>query len=129
MGRTRPRHLIRLDYDRTAQEYLASLPLEHFMEGTDQAYQRLITLVAFEQIHAIRPEVQAFNELLIQYDHGTPSRRRQVVPDNMVVVHDEPIKAKGSFDVPLQPVKPFFVLEYVSPGSSSEGLRRQLPEV
>jgi Uma2 family endonuclease len=40
-----------------------------------------------------------------------------VVPDNMVVVHDEPIKAEGSYDVPLQPVGPFWVLEYVSKGS------------
>jgi flagellar biosynthesis GTPase FlhF len=39
----------------------------------------------------------------------------QVVPDNMVVLHAEPIQAEGSFDVPLQePIKPFWMLEYVS---------------
>lgn len=32
----------------------------------------------------------------------------------MVVIHSEPIKAEGSYDVPLQPVGPFWVLEYVS---------------
>lgn len=36
------------------------------------------------------------------------------MPDNMVVMHAEPIKAEGSFDLPLQPVGPFCVLEYVS---------------
>src|SRR4051794_23236011 len=117
MGRARPRHELEKDYERTAREYCASLPLEHFMEGTNQAFQRLITLVAFQQIQARRPDVQPFNELLIQYEYGRPAKRRQVVPDNMVVVHPEPIKAKGSYDVPLQPVKPFFVLEYVSPGN------------
>jgi hypothetical protein len=35
----------------------------------------------------------------------------------MVVVHPEPIKAEGSYDVPLQPVGPFMVLEYVSNSS------------
>lgn len=32
----------------------------------------------------------------------------------MVVIHHEPIKAEGSFDLPLQPVRPFWMLEYVS---------------
>src|SRR5262245_32517685 len=111
MGRARPRHVIQTDYERTAREYLASLPLEHFMEGAAQASQRLITTTAFEQIHALRPDVQPFNELLIQYDYGRPPKRRQVVPDNMVVLHDEPVEARGSFDLPLQPAGPFFVLE------------------
>ena len=117
MGRTSTRPLLRLQYEESAQRYLQSLPPEHFMESTPQAIQRAIFLFAFALIGARRPEVQSFNELLVQYDHGRPLRRRQVVPDNMVVIHPEPIKAKGSFDVPLQPVKPFFVLEYVSTNS------------
>jgi hypothetical protein len=32
----------------------------------------------------------------------------------MVVIHDGPIKAEGSYDVPLQPERPFWMLEYVS---------------
>ncbi len=32
----------------------------------------------------------------------------------MVVVHEQPLDVEGSYDVPLQPVKPFWVLEYVS---------------
>ena len=32
----------------------------------------------------------------------------------MVVLSDKPIKAKGSFNVPLLELKPFWVLEYVS---------------
>jgi hypothetical protein len=36
----------------------------------------------------------------------------------MVVIHDEPIKAEGSYDVPLQPVRPFWMLEYVSKSNS-----------
>jgi len=65
-------------------------------------------------VRAHRADIQVFNELLVQYPFGREQRIRQVVPDNMAVVHDEPIKAEGSFDVPLQPVRPFWVLEYVS---------------
>src|SRR5262249_14235443 len=38
----------------------------------------------------------------------------QVVPDNMVVLHEGPLDAEGSYDVPAQPARPFWVLEYVS---------------
>lgn len=36
----------------------------------------------------------------------------------MIVIHESPIKAEGSYDVPLQPVGPFLVLEYVSKSNS-----------
>jgi Uma2 family endonuclease len=112
-----PRPLLEVRYYRAAQEYLRSLPLEHFMEPTSQATQRKITLESFDLIHAERPEVQVFNELLVQYPLPRQKRPGQVVPDNMVVIHAEPIKAEGSYDVPLQPVPPFLVLEYVSKSS------------
>jgi hypothetical protein len=61
-----------------------------------------------------RPDVHVFNELLVQYPLPRRKRPGQVVPDNMVVLYNGPIKAEGSYDVPLQPVAPFWVLEYVS---------------
>ena len=115
-----PRHLLHLRYFEAEQEYLKSLPPEHFMEVTPQATQRKITLESFDLITAVRPEVQVFNELLVQYERKQKGedkdkkRLGQVVPDNMVVLHDERIKAEGSFNLPLQPVRPFLVLEYVS---------------
>src|SRR5262249_21142537 len=114
-----PRALLQARYYKEAQDYLRRLPLEHFMEATPQATQRKITLESLDLVHAKRPEVQVFNELLVQYPL-TPRRRRpgQVVPDNMVVIHDKPIKAEGSFDTPLQPARPFWVLEYVSKSNS-----------
>src|SRR5262249_29194308 len=45
---------------------------------------------------------------------GRDKTIRQVVPYNMVVVHDGPIEAETSYDVPLQPAGPFWVFEYVS---------------
>lgn len=110
----KPRALIEVSYAAYAQEYLRSLPPEHFMEATAQATQRKITLESLDLVHARRPEVQIFNELLVQYPRPGQKRPGQVVPDNMVVVWDEPIDADGSYDVPLQPVGPFWVLEYVS---------------
>jgi Uma2 family endonuclease len=109
-----PRALLEVRYYAAAQEYLRKLPLEHFMEATPQATQRKITLESLDLVHARRPDVQVFNELLVQYPLPRRKRPGQVVPDNMVVVHTEPIKAEGSYDVPLQPVGPLWVLEYVS---------------
>ncbi|HJT77795.1 MAG TPA: Uma2 family endonuclease [Gemmataceae bacterium] len=114
MSTDTPRHQLRLAYERWAQEYLRSLPPEHFMEATPQGTQRKITLESLDLVHARRPEVQLFNELLVQYPYGRAKRPHQVVPDNMVVVYPEPIEAGGSYDVPLQPVGPYWVLEYVS---------------
>jgi Uma2 family endonuclease len=109
-----PRILLEDRYYKEAQDYLRKLPLEHFMEATPQATQRKITLESLDLVHARRPDVQVFNELLVQYPRARGRRPGQVVPDNMVVIHDEPIKAEGSYDVPLQPARPFWMLEYVS---------------
>ena len=90
------------------------MPLEHYMEPTAQGRQRAITLASFALIQADRPDIQVFNELLVQYPRPGEKRPGQVVPDNMIVVHAEPIQAEGSYDVPLQPVPPFMMLEYVT---------------
>jgi Uma2 family endonuclease len=117
MASTLPPPLLRLRYHRAAEEYCAALPLEHFMESTAQATQRKITLESLDLVHARRPEVQVFNELLLQYPFGRRQTIHQVVPDNMVIVHKEPIQAEGSYDLPFQPVKPFLAMEYVSKNS------------
>jgi hypothetical protein len=114
MSLDKPRPLVRLEYAKAAEAYLRSLPLEHFMEATTQARQREITMESLALVHAQRPDIQYFNELLVQYPFCRGHKIRQVVPDNMVVIHDQPIDAEGSYDLPLQPVGPFWVLEYVS---------------
>jgi len=112
-----PVGLLRYAYAKAANDYLRSLPLEHFMESTPQATQRKITLESFDLVHARRPDVHLFNELLVQFPMRGRRRPAQVVPDNMVVVWDGPIDAVGSYDVPFQPVRPFWVFEYVSPSN------------
>ena len=109
-----PRAILKAAYAKAAQEYLRSLPLEHFMEATAQATQREITVASLALLKRRRGDVQYFNELLVQYPFGRHRRPRQVVPDNMVVIWAEPIDADLSYDVPLQPVGPFWTLEYVS---------------
>jgi len=106
--------VLHLLYREAAEEYLRKLKLRDFMESTPQATQRKITLESLDLVNAKRPEVQVFNELLVQYPRSGRKKPGQVVPDNMVIIHDKPIKADGSYDLPLQPVKPFWVLEYVS---------------
>ena len=67
MPTTRPPILLRIEYEEAAEAYLRSLPLEHFMESTAQATQRKITLESLDLVQARRPDVQVFNELLVQY--------------------------------------------------------------
>lgn len=112
-----PRVFVEMSYEKAAREYLQRLPLEHFREATPQATQRKITLESLDLVHAQRPDVQVFNELLVQYPLPRRKRPGQVVPDNMVVVHPEPIKVEGSYNLPLVPVGPFWVLEYISKNS------------
>jgi Uma2 family endonuclease len=113
-----PRVVLEIAYEEAAREYLRRLPLEHFMESTPQATQREITLESLALVKAERSDVHVFNELLVQYRLPRRKKLGQVVPDNMVVVHPGRIKARGSYDVPLQPVGPFWILEYVSAGNA-----------
>src|SRR5271163_3329082 len=102
MSTAKPRHLLRLEYEKAAEAYLRSLPPEHFMEATSQSTQRKITVESMDVVQLRRPEVQTFSELLVQYPLPNRRKAQQIVPDNMVVVWPEPIQAYGSYDVPLQ---------------------------
>ena len=117
MPKEMSRVLMEVDYEKAERAYLRRLPLEHFMESTPQATQREITLESLALVKAQRPEVQVFNELLVQYPIEGRRKLGQVVPDNMIVLHPEPLKTKGSYNTPLQPALPFCTLEYVSPGN------------
>jgi Uma2 family endonuclease len=114
MSSAKPRSLLHIEYEEAAEAYLRSLPPEHFMEATAQGTQREITMESLALVKPQRSDLYYFNELLVQYPHGRRQQIRQVVPDNMVVVSDKPVKAGGSYDVPFQPARPFWVLEYVS---------------
>jgi Uma2 family endonuclease len=114
MRSSKPKALIRVSYEAWAQEYLRNLPLEHFMESTTQAGQREITLESLALVAARRSDFHVYNELLVQYPRRGQKRPGQVVPDNMVVVTKKPIEAETSYNLPLEPVRPFWVLEYVS---------------
>lgn len=112
-----PWHMQESAYEEHAQAYLRSLPMEHFMESTDQAAQRQITLESLDLVTARRPEVRVFNELLVQYPLRNPRKPGQIVPDNMVVLTTEPIRAYLSYNVHLEAAPPFWVFEYVWKGS------------
>jgi len=114
MSSTLPRALLEIAYEEAAQAYLRSLPPEHFREATAQATQRKITLESLDLLRARRPQVQVFNELLVQYPLPRQRKPGQVVPDNMVVVCAEPVRAETSFNLLLEPAGPFWMLEYVS---------------
>lgn len=117
MATTKPRILLRLEYEQAARDYCDSLPLEYFIESFAQSTQRKITVESLDLVSTKRPDMQVFSKLLIQYPFARRRRPTQVVPDNMVVLWKEPIKVDGSFALPFQPCGPFWVLEYVSKGN------------
>jgi hypothetical protein len=106
-----------LRYEKWAEEYLKSLPLEHFMEARPQAAQREVTLESLAVARLRRPDIHVFNEMLVQWPRRGQDKPGQVVPDNMVVLHDQPPKAKGSYNIPWEPARPFMMLEYVTKSS------------
>ena len=67
------------------------------MEATPQATQRIITVESFDLLKDRRPRLLFFQQqLLVQYPLGRLPEIRQVVPDNMAILWDEPIEAEGS---------------------------------
>jgi Uma2 family endonuclease len=114
MATAKPRGLVEVRYEAAAQEYLSKLPPEHFMEAIGQSTQREITLESLALVRARRPDFHVFNELLVQYERPGERKPGQVCPDNMVVLSKKPIQASTSYNVPLEPAPPFWVLEYVS---------------
>lgn len=117
MAATKTRTLTHRDYVEAATAYASRLTLENRMEATPQATQRTITLASLALLSARRPDVQVFNELLVQYPKKGTDKLGQVVPDNMIVVSPQVSRAEGSFDLPFEPAPPFCVLEYVSPNT------------
>jgi Uma2 family endonuclease len=111
---TTRRALTEIHYYNEAQRYLASLTDEDHMESTSQATQRRITLASLELVEKQVPRFHLFNELLIQYPQEGTRTTGKVVPDNFVVLHDGELTVEGSYDVPLQPARPFWAMEYVS---------------
>lgn len=107
------------EYERMACEYMASLPLEHYMEGKPNAFQRKITLESFDLVTVQRPEVHLYSELLVQYPRPN-QRTGQVVPDNMVVLQDQPSQTEMSFNIVHEDATILMVLEWVSRGRANQ---------
>ena len=107
---------LRRAYARDAMWYSRTLTEENLMESYAQGTQRKITVQSFDVIRTMRPDIQCFNEILIQYPRPEerPDKPGRVVPDNMVVVHPEPIENFGSWMLPIQKIIPTLVMEYVS---------------
>jgi Uma2 family endonuclease len=131
MATTKPISLMRIEYAEAAEAYLRWLREEHpehFMESIQQGRQREITMESLALVKVSRPEVQYFNELLVQYRRRGVKKIQQVVPDNMVVRSTEPLKLDGSFDIPLQPVGPFWVMEYISKHNKRKDYDNSFPK-
>lgn len=97
-----------------ARAYREWLFREHLNCDTErQGRQRMITLSSLRP-PARQRDFHLFNELLVQY-RKEGGRIGQIVPRNMVVLHKGALDLYESYDVPLQPVRPFWVMEYLEP--------------
>lgn len=103
---------MRLDY--AAAAYAHAEASCHVEVDALQARQRQITAWSLAVVAGVRPDIQTFTAVLIQY--GPPGRDdpEQIVPDNFVVRAAKPIEARDHYDVPFQPARPFVVFEYPS---------------
>lgn len=101
-------------YDKAAREYYRSLPPGYTIDPVSQGIAREITLQSFDLIQYLRPDIQCFNELPIDYPVKGSQRNGRVVPNNFVVIHSEPILAYANFDIEQQPTRPILVVEYVT---------------
>jgi len=104
------------EFELAAQRYLASLPLEHFMEAGPQSTQREITLESLALVRPLWPEFRVLNEMCLQYVHE--GEIKHVVPDNMIVLSSKDLGTIGSLPLPQENVQPILALEYVSPSST-----------
>jgi Uma2 family endonuclease len=104
---------LRLRYEFSAAEtnYRYRLLPDFPCDAPQQRRQRGITLASLELLRGRRPDVHVFNDVLIQYLQG--DQIKQVVPHNMVVVHEGLLRVDSSYDMPFQPCGPLWVLEYV----------------
>jgi Uma2 family endonuclease len=114
MHTTISREELRRLYDGWANEYLESLPPEHFMESTDQSIQRQIVLESLKQVRRLRPDLQYFSELLVQYPRPGQQRPGQVVPDIFFILANHSVQSCGSYAVELEPTAPYCTMEIVS---------------
>ena len=110
-----PRVLQELAYEREAQAYLKRLPPEHFMEATPQATQARSPSKASTCCTPTAPTCNCSTNCWCSTRQRRPLG--QVVPDNMVVLTTEAVRASTSYNVALEPAPPFWMLEYVSKNS------------
>ena len=124
-----PRILLRSAITRRPRSTCGSLPPEHFMEATPQATQRKITLESLDLVHARRPDVQVFNELLVQYPLPRRKKPGQVVPDNMVVIHAGADQSRGQLRRALATGPSVLGAGVRVQEQQTQGLRRQHGQV
>jgi hypothetical protein len=102
----------RLGYSYAAAAYWFIEKRCHEEIAPARARQREITAWSFAVIRGVRPDIQAFTALLIQFPQPGTDEPDQVRPDNVVVIHPEPIEPGVSFATPFEPCAPSLVLEY-----------------
>ena len=99
-------------YEKAAEFAQRRETLQSWGEATAQAVQRGITLASFALVKAHRSDIQFFNELLLESRLTRHGVRETFLPDNMVIVHSEPVEADESLDLTALAIRPVLVLDY-----------------
>jgi hypothetical protein len=113
MGKQIEKIWSREQYAADAEQYLAQLKPEDFMESTHQSGQRRITDASLEQICETRSNMWFTGELLVQYWQENDLKR--VVPDNMILLGPGGTTHRRSFAMEYEEQDDIFcVFEYLS---------------
>ena len=114
MATTLPRALIEIKYEKAAQDDSRNGRWSTSWKLRPKPLSA-ITLESMDLLKKRRPDVQTFNELLVQYPLPRQQKLGQVVPDNMVVLSEKPVRAlRGASTCRSSNRCPFWVMEYVS---------------
>ena len=82
-------------------------------ETRAQGKQREITLESLAVLKVRRPDVQVFNDLSMSYVQPDRRNQKEVVPDQLVVLSDEPVEPINTYEFSKELARPFWVLDYV----------------
>ncbi len=85
-----------------------------------RARQRDVTRWSLEIVRGVRPDVQAFTNLLVQFPREGVKEPAQTAPDTVVFHHERVIVVGNRYDVPLQHATPFLVADYTETSTSRD---------
>ena len=117
-----PDALTHLHYEMAAHAAMWRQSRAIYDELPQRAVQRKITTASLELVRPHRSDFQVFDDILIQYQKPGTQDIWSVNSDDMVVLCDKDLGPLGSYDVPHQPARPFWVMRTLTNSGKRKGI-------